>query len=202
QLRRRQAHNPSLLSVLVDHQVRGIRPGLDKSTAFLDDDQLKALRRALAVHDLVLVLGPPGTGKTRTISQIARACAAKRVRVLVTSHTNRAVDNVLARLPRDLLAIRVGQEGNVTAEGEPYLLERQATELRARIVNVTARTMAGYEHVEVAGRWAEVLDDRIEELRAALAANAEARAGLDAARRAVGGAAQARADKLRAEWER
>lgn len=96
-LRTRQARNPGLLSVMVDHRVRRIRPSSAQPTEDLDDDQLDAFRKALAVEDMLLVLGPPGTGKTRTISQIARACALKRERVLVTSHTHRAVDNVLAR---------------------------------------------------------------------------------------------------------
>ncbi len=74
----------------------------------LDADQLKAYRMALGVQDLLLVLGPPGTGKTRTITQIARSTALGMAgvrapaRVLITSHTHRAVDNVLTRLPRDL----------------------------------------------------------------------------------------------------
>ena len=53
---------------------------------------------------------------------------------------------MLVRLPRDVLAIRVGNDGKVTAEGQPYLLERQASELRKQILNVTGRSLAAYEN--------------------------------------------------------
>lgn len=198
-LRTRQEKNLSLLPVLVEARVQRIPPSPAEPTENLDDDQLAAFRRGLTVEDMLLVLGPPGTGKTRTISQLARASAVGGQRVLVASHTNRAVDNVLHRLPRDLVAIRVGNEGKVTSEGEPYLLERQAAALRTGVVNVTARSLAAYASVEAAVRWAEVLDQRAEELTASLDTETRARAGLDAARRAVGGPAQVRVDELTAE---
>jgi hypothetical protein len=207
-LRTRQARNPSLLSVMVDHRVARVHPARDNPTEDLDDDQLDAFRKALTVEDMLLVLGPPGTGKTRTISQIARACAfgveGERwpQRVLITSHTHRAVDNVLARLPRELQVIRVGNEGKVTAEGQPYLLERQAAELRERIIGETGRSLAAYEDIEIAERWAAELTRRMNTLSAVTGEEAQALAGLDAARRAVGGAAQTRVDELAAEHGR
>jgi DNA replication ATP-dependent helicase Dna2 len=42
-----------------------------------------------------LIQGPPGTGKTRTIVEIAARLARDGERVLITSHTNVAVDNAL-----------------------------------------------------------------------------------------------------------
>jgi hypothetical protein len=155
-LRSRQAHNPHLLSVLVDHQVRQIPPSTAIPAEPLDDDQLVAYQRALTVPDALVVLGPPGTGKTRTISQIARTCALEQgERVLVTSHSNRAVDNVLAKLPRDIEAIRVGHEGSVTEEGMPYLLGRRAAELRERILTVTRGSMAAHAdgRTRCTGKW-------------------------------------------------
>jgi AAA domain len=110
-LRTGRARNQALLPVLVDHRVVRIQPVAAQPAEHLDDDQLTAFRKALGVEDILLVLGPPGTGKTRVISQTARSCALDGGRVLVTSLSNRAVDNVLGRLPPDLLAIRVGNDG-------------------------------------------------------------------------------------------
>jgi len=45
----------------------------------------------------LLVIGPPGTGKTRFIS-VASKVLGKEGKVLVTAHTNRAVDNVIKNL--------------------------------------------------------------------------------------------------------
>ena len=197
-LRAGQARNPALLSLLVDHQVASIRPTRDEPSEDLDEGQEAAFRKALGVQDMLLVLGPPGTGKTRVISQVARSCAFGGGKVLVAAQSNRAVDNVLARLPRDLLAIRVGNDGKVTAEGQPYLLERQASELRKQILNVAGRSLAAYENVAHATAWAEVLNERDDELRAAVNRESQERDRLAGARRTAGGAVQTRADRFAA----
>lgn len=198
-LRGRQSHNPTLLSVLVDNKVRQIPAASAAPALPLDEDQESAYLRALTVPDMLLVLGPPGTGKTRTISQIARTCALERgERVMITSHSNRAVDNVLSKLPRDLEVVRVGHVGRVTEEGQPYLLERRVAELRERILTVTRGSMAAYGDLDAASGWAGQLDERVRGLEAALVERAQAAAGLASARRAAGGAAQVRVDELTA----
>lgn len=201
-LRDRLARNPHLLSVLVDHCVRDQRPVPHRPAEPLDPDQEAAFIKSLGTDDLLLVIGPPGTGKTRTISEITRAAATTMGRVLVTSHTNRAVDNVLARLPRGLLPIRVGNESGVTVEGRPYLLERQASDLRTEILNVTERSVAAYGDVDIAARWTDELGRRAGGLRTAAGTEADARAGLDRTRRAAGGPAQARVDELTVAYDR
>ena len=50
------------------------------------------------MNDYTLIQGLPGTGKTSTLSFIARLLAARGKRVLITSYTNAAVDNVLIKL--------------------------------------------------------------------------------------------------------
>jgi DNA polymerase III delta prime subunit len=200
-LRAGQSRNTGLLSVIVDHQVQPIPPSSAEATEALDEDQLAAFRKALHVPDMLLVLGPPGTGKTRTISQIAGACARRGERVLVTSHTHRAVDNVLGRLPRDLVAIRVGAEESVTDEGRAYLLERQASDLIQRVDIAISRALPAYEDVAHAVRWAEELDHRAGELASIEEAGARADAELRAARAAAGGPLQARIDGLKSDLD-
>ena len=200
-LRDRRAANTRLLSAMVDNRLERLRPVNAEPTARLDDDQKTAFRMALAVDDVLLVLGPPGTGKTRTISQIVGAVASAPVqnrdnrRVLVTSHTNRAVDNVLPRLPGELLTVRVGNESAVTEEGKPYLLERLAADLREEVVRGVAAGLDAYGQVEHAASWGVELDRRIEAHAAATAGETRALAELTAARREFGGAAQALVDQ-------
>jgi hypothetical protein len=72
-LRTGRAPGSRLLPALVDHRVGPLRQRPVDPAGTLDDDQLLAFRSALSTADLLLVLGPPGTGKTRTIGEIARA---------------------------------------------------------------------------------------------------------------------------------
>lgn len=54
--------------------------------------------QVLCARDYCMVLGMPGTGKTTTICHAVRALLARGASVLVTSHTNSAVDNILTKL--------------------------------------------------------------------------------------------------------
>jgi hypothetical protein len=198
-LRSRQAHNHGLLEAIVDRRLRPIPPSSAQPTERLDEYQLDAFRRALTVEDMLLVLGPPGTGKTRIISQVADACAGNGERVLVTSHSNRAVDNVLGRLPRNLWVVRVGNDGKVTADGKPYLIEHLAADLREQLLIKVTRSLGAYENLEAAERWTEHFGNGLDALAAIAREEADARTALDAARRGVGGPAQARVDQLTAQ---
>ncbi len=74
----------------------------------LDEWQNRALSATLSLNDreFLLVVGPPGTGKTRFIS-VASRILGKKGKVLVTAHTNRAVDNVIEKLEPGF-AVRLG----------------------------------------------------------------------------------------------
>lgn len=52
----------------------------------------------MATNDYTLIQGLPGTGKTSTLAFVTRLLAARGKRVLVTSYTNAAVDNVVIKL--------------------------------------------------------------------------------------------------------
>ncbi|MGW9209711.1 DEAD/DEAH box helicase [Embleya sp. NPDC055664] len=195
-LRTGQEANPALLPLLTERRVQPFRAAERWPAEPLDADQLTAYQKALTVPDLLVVLGPPGTGKTRTISEIVRSSAVAEPpqRILVTSHTHRAVDNVLARLPRDLVIVRVGHENSVTAEGRPYLLDHQIADLRGEILGRTANAPDVCTHPENVAPWAEEFSLRVDELAVMTEHAARARADLDAKRRAVRGPARAAAD--------
>lgn len=52
----------------------------------------------MCAKDYSLVQGLPGTGKTSTIAFVARLLAAHGKRVLITSYTHAAVDNLMMKL--------------------------------------------------------------------------------------------------------
>jgi DNA polymerase III delta prime subunit len=175
-LRAGQAKNPYLLQAVVDHRVRPM-PGRSFTPADpLDPEQRRAFEKALNVEDLMLVHGPPGTGKTRTISQIARSAVHDiGQKVLISSHSNRAVDNVLGSLSKDVEVIRVGYRESVTPEGHPYLLENREAELRERVRVAAAMKLEPYEHLDTAETWVREFKGRADRLDAAagLVANAD-----------------------------
>ena len=108
--------------------------------SFLDDSQVRAVESILSLEDgeFVLIIGPPGTGKTQVIAKAAYELARRGEKVLITSHTNRAVDTAIENLPLSL-ALRVGRPEKVLRK--EYLLGRRAEaalgerlkELRRRI---------------------------------------------------------------------
>ena len=63
----------------------------------LGRDQADALERSLG-SDLLLVLGPPGTGKTHALARTVAALLGQGERVLLLAPTHAAVDTALARI--------------------------------------------------------------------------------------------------------
>ncbi|HCT75884.1 MAG TPA: phospholipase [Micromonosporaceae bacterium] len=66
-----------------------------------------------------LVWGPPGTGKTRVLTEAISDLVASRKRVLLVSSTNIAVDNALAGVVRH----RSHRTGDLVRVGPPHLRE-------------------------------------------------------------------------------
>ncbi|MEV1056694.1 AAA domain-containing protein [Micromonospora chalcea] len=172
--------NPRLLPLLADLDFAGFAEPPDSVAALrpveaLDADQTDAFHRALSVPDLLLVLGPPGTGKTRTIVEIATAAAARGERVLVASQTNTAVDNVIERLPAALTAVRVGNETRITAAVQQMTIAATASKLQRSILTqseVAAQRLAPWlAEPSAAQAWLHRLTSAIEQVGAARAAH-------------------------------
>jgi hypothetical protein len=200
-LRTGDARNPHLLRAVVDHRVRAIPATTARPRESLDPEQLDAFHKALTTEDLLVVLGPPGTGKTRTITEIAHTTAlgteAGGGRVLVTSHTNRAVDNVLSRLPRELVVIRVGDESKVHADVKPLLLEEQSENLSEGIRHTMAHRVQAYREAEAAAAWTAELAARLDQVDDHTQDVKAAAAHLQAAIQAAAAPARRRLEALR-----
>lgn len=79
----------------------------------LNDQQKEAVEKALGAPELCLIWGPPGTGKTEVIMEIAKQEALRGGKTLIASQANLAVDNALARLHNiaDVWSLRIIREG-------------------------------------------------------------------------------------------
>jgi len=93
-----------------------------------NEGQRRAIGLIGAARDYVLVQGPPGAGKTRTIAQAVRSLRAEGKRVLLASFTNRAVDAMLDALHHDdrREAVRLGSAGATSAHLHHLLLDGRA----------------------------------------------------------------------------
>lgn len=60
----------------------------------LNQSQKEAFSRSIRSKEISLIHGPPGTGKSKTLSEIVRAYAPEKT-VLLTAHSNQAVDNLI-----------------------------------------------------------------------------------------------------------
>lgn len=89
----------------------------------LNDTQKFAVKRALASESIFLLQGPPGTGKTQVIAEITAQLARQGKKILISSETHKAIDNVFERLPKipeirplRLIPSQNGKETNYSPE--------------------------------------------------------------------------------------
>jgi len=104
---------------------------LEQPHLSLDEYELKAVEASLSLEDgeMLLVMGPPGTGKTQFIAEAARILA-KKEKVFVTSQTHQAVDNMFERLPPSCsdYALRIGSHLKISDEARRFSPEHKYLE--------------------------------------------------------------------------
>lgn len=110
----------------------------------LDQYQQLGLLWADSAEDIVCLHGPPGTGKTRTLTAFVKGAVSKGKKVLVTAHSNQAVDNLLVgdSTPNS------PEEDTLHAMAEdpenPITIARQGSNSKSRVVheNYTGKSVS------------------------------------------------------------
>ena len=114
------------------------------------------VNRAKQARELFLIIGPPGTGKTSygMLYQLQEELLEENSNILITSYTNRAVDEVCSKLKEEGIDfLRIGNELSCSEEYRSHLLServkdcrngREVSELleRSRVVCATTATLS------------------------------------------------------------
>lgn len=168
--------NPLALSVLEGSEnLRDEEPG-SLLISGLRPRQEAAVRRAIS-NQVLFVWGPPGTGKTHTVAALIAELALSGERVLATSISNRAVDeltqDVFDRLSemekgRALLknrrVLRLGFAGNDILEHDelfPHRIESQAVREEILRVKQLRETSKSVEEKAGLQQQLTLLEDRL-----------------------------------------
>lgn len=89
-----------------------INNAIPYNSTSLNESQNLAVGAALASEDVSIIHGPPGTGKTTTLTEITKALVKKGERVLLCCPSNAAADHLTEKL--DLANVNVLRIGNVS----------------------------------------------------------------------------------------
>ena len=97
-----------------------------------DKRQKEAVIDALHKKPIYLIQGPPGTGKTTVIVELIQQYILQKpdAKILVVSQSNLAVDNVLERLPKDILYMRLASSyaidgDNIASSVKPHTFDEK-----------------------------------------------------------------------------
>jgi DNA polymerase III delta prime subunit len=109
--------------------------------------QTTAIKRALTAcqqDGFFLIHGPPGTGKTTVITEIVRHLADAGRKVLITSHTNVAVNNVMENLAPHLKSrmVRLGPKAKVSKSLKELVPITQDELVRIALSEIVGATLS------------------------------------------------------------
>lgn len=106
----------------------------------LNDMQKEAVRKAVSSNGLFLLQGPPGTGKTQVIAETVAHLVKDGKKVLISSETHKAIDNVFERLPKiaEIVPIRlIPSKNNKDSEYTPkYLVDNFYLNISTNMKNI------------------------------------------------------------------
>jgi len=102
------------------------REDIEWSNNHLDKYQKEAVYKAINANSIFLLQGPPGTGKTQTITEMVYQFNKMGKKVLLSSQTHVAIDNVIERLPSelDVLPIRLINSERKSKSNTNYLPDK------------------------------------------------------------------------------
>lgn len=159
--------NPYLPTYLfAPTELKQVTRGIDKEPDWclesLNDVQKLAVKRALASESIFLLQGPPGTGKTQVIAEITAQLAKQGKKVLISSETHKAIDNVFERLPKipEIRPLRLIPTQNEKTTN--YSPEKLVDNFYANICGNLEKQVNRFEHFE---ETKDVFNEEMKKLR-------------------------------------
>lgn len=139
----------------------------------IDADKQDAVVAAASGPSLMVVEGPPGTGKTTFITELVLQTLRSdpAARILLTSQTHVALDNSLERIAKQggsqIRAVRIGHEGDerIAASSKSLLVDKKLPLMRKEAIE------RGRAFIE---KWAAVKGVELSATRMAMAISAHA----------------------------
>ena len=102
------------------------RPIAAPSMPWLNTSQQEAVRDIIACRDMLVVHGPPGTGKTTTLVEAVSEVLRRETQVMVCAQSNTAVDWISEQLAaRGIPLLRIGNPTRVTPAMLAHTYERR-----------------------------------------------------------------------------
>jgi superfamily I DNA and/or RNA helicase len=114
----------------------------------LNGPQQAAVKLALVAEDVALIHGPPGTGKTTVLVEIARQAVLRGEKVLACAASNAAVDLLAQRMDaQGLMVVRLGHPARVDESVQDITLDarieaHERYQLGRELVREATRLMA------------------------------------------------------------
>lgn len=114
----------------------------------LNEKQKEAVRKAVYCNGIFLLQGPPGTGKTQVIAETVAQMVRKGKKVLVSSETHKAIDNVFDRLPKtaEIVPVRLIPSNNEKRKGNDYEPQYLVDNFYLGISDSMKKSIARYEN--------------------------------------------------------
>lgn len=146
--------NPSLGEYIVDPSV--VPVAQEKELVFvqsqIDEDKKDAVRMAAGEPALMIVEGPPGTGKTTFITELVLQTLQMNptARILLTSQTHVALDNSLERISKEsdgsIRAVRIGHDGDerISQFAREMLVDRKLPLMRREAISQGREFIEGW----------------------------------------------------------